>query len=383
MPERGEELAALMTAEQGKPLRAARNEVGYAADFLLWFAEEAKRVYGQTIPSSRAEQRFWCCASRSGVCAAITPWNYPVSMLTRKVGPALAAGCTVVLKPAEQTPLCAVEVFEIFDEAGLPAGVVNLVTASDPVPIGERAADEPGRAQADLHRLDRGRQALMAQAAPTDEAGVDGARRPRPLHRVRRRRPGPRPRWRGHGEGAQHRPGVHLPQPPLRAAAIVDTFVEALAGRVAKMQAGAGFTDGVQIGPLVDDAALDKVDRQVHDAVAKGARVVTGGARLRTATWPPATSTPRPCSPASRPNGHLPRGDVRPGRAAHPLRHEDEASAMANDTEYGLACYVYTNDLGRAWRAIEALRFGIVGVNDINPTAAAAPSAGSRSRPRP
>src|SRR5580704_9642981 len=135
MTERREELARMMTKEQGKPLRAARNEVGYAADFLLWFAEEAKRVYGETIPSSRADQRFIVLHQPVGVAAAITPWNYPISMITRKVAPALAAGCTMVLKPAEQTPLCAVATFRIFEEAGFPPGVVNLVTTSDPVPV--------------------------------------------------------------------------------------------------------------------------------------------------------------------------------------------------------------------------------------------------------
>ena len=136
MIERREELARMMTLEQGKPLRASRNEVGYAADFLLWYAEEAKRVYGETIPAPRGDQRFIVAHQPVGVVAAVTPWNYPISMLTRKIAPALAAGCTIVLKPAEATPLCAVETFKVFEEAEIPAGVTNLVTAADPVPIG-------------------------------------------------------------------------------------------------------------------------------------------------------------------------------------------------------------------------------------------------------
>ena len=143
MLERSEELAKLMTTEQGKPLRAARTEVKYAADFLIWFAEEAKRVYGQVIPSPRADQRFLVLHQPVGVVGAVTPWNYPISMLTRKIAPALAAGCTIVLKPAEQTPLCAVEVFRLLHDAGLPAGVANLVTASDPAPIGEELLTNP------------------------------------------------------------------------------------------------------------------------------------------------------------------------------------------------------------------------------------------------
>src|SRR4051812_47780574 len=143
MLERREALAKLMTEEQGKPIRMARNEVGYAADFLLWFAEEAKRVYGETIPSARADQRFLVLRQPVGVVGAITPWNYPVSMLTRKVGPALAAGCTVVLKPAEQTPLCAVETFKVFADAGIPGGVVSLVTTADPVAVGDELVTNP------------------------------------------------------------------------------------------------------------------------------------------------------------------------------------------------------------------------------------------------
>ena len=157
MLERREALAKLMTEEQGKPIRMARNEVGYAADFLLWFAEEAKRVYGETIPSARADQRFLVLRQPVGVVGAITPWNYPVSMLTRKIAPALAAGCTIVLKPAEQTPLLAVEVFKIFEEIGVPAGVVNLVTTSDPRPSVGELVTQPAGAQDHLHRLHRGR----------------------------------------------------------------------------------------------------------------------------------------------------------------------------------------------------------------------------------
>src|SRR3954449_179870 len=167
MLERREALAKLMTEEQGKPVRMARNEVGYAADFLLWFAEEAKRIYGETIPSSRADQRFLVLHQPVGVCAAITPWNYPVSMLTRKLGPALAAGCTVVLKPAEQTPLCAVEVFKIFDEVGLPPGVVNLVTAKDPVPIGTELLTNPAVRKLTFTGSTEVGKALMAMAAPS------------------------------------------------------------------------------------------------------------------------------------------------------------------------------------------------------------------------
>lgn len=377
LQERHEDLAKLMTSEQGKPIRAARTEVTYAASFLLWFAEEAKRVYGRTIPSSRADQRFMVMHQPVGVTAAITPWNYPVSMLTRKIGPALAAGCTVVLKPAEQTPLCAVEVVKILDEVGLPPGVVNLVPSLDPVPVGAELLRHPAVRKLTFTGSTEVGKLLMAQAAPT-------------MKRVSM-------------ELGGHAPFiVYDDADPVRAATgaamvkvlntgqacicpnrlfvqrgIADRFVEALVGRIAKMQAGSGFTDGVQIGPLVDAAALDKVDRQVRDAVARGATVATGGARL---------------TDGALAEGHFYAPTVLTGVTEDMVIYreetfgpvapvivfddEDEVIARANDTDYGLASYVYTNDLARAWRTVEALRFGIVGVNDINPTAAAAPFGG-------
>ncbi|VAW06545.1 Aldehyde dehydrogenase, partial [hydrothermal vent metagenome] len=166
MVDRRERLAKLMTEEQGKPLKAARNEVQYAADFLLWFSEEAKRVYGSTIPAPRSDQRFITMQQPVGVVGAITPWNYPISMVTRKVAPALAAGCTIVLKPAEQTPLCAIEVFEILDEVGLPAGVANLVPTSDPVPVGEAFTSDPRIAKVTFTGSTEVGKILATQAAP-------------------------------------------------------------------------------------------------------------------------------------------------------------------------------------------------------------------------
>ena len=380
MLDRRELLAQQMTAEQGKPIKAARNEVGYAADFLLWFAEEAKRVYGHTIASSRADQRFMVMQQPVGVCAAITPWNYPVSMLTRKIGPALAAGCTIVLKPAEQTPLCAVEVVRIFDEVGLPPGVVNLVTTSDPVSVGRALMDSPIVRKLTFTGSTEVGKLLMAQAAAT-------------MKRVSM-------------ELGGHAPFIVFDDAdPARAATgaamvkvlntgqacicpnrlyvqrgIADSFVSALSARLAKMQAGSGLTDGVQIGPLVDAAAIDKVDRQVRDAVSLGATVVTGGHRL---------------TDGALAGGHFYAPTVLTGVTSEMVIYreetfgpvapvivfdtEDEVIAAANDTEYGLASYVYTNDLSRAWRVVEKLRFGIVGVNDINPTAAAAPFGGVKS----
>ena len=280
MLERREDLARTMTQEQGKPLRAARNEVGYAADFLSWFAEEAKRVYGETIPSSRADQRFLVLRRPVGVAAAITPWNYPISMITRKVAPALAAGCTFVLKPAEQTPLCAIATFEVLAEAGLPGGVVNLVTAADPVPVaGELLTNRWVRKISFTGSTEVGKEILRRSAdqlkrvslelgghAPFivfDDADPDHAAKGAAMVKLLNT---------GQACICPNRLYVHR--------SIVDRFVEVLVDRVEKMKAGNGLEDGVSVGPLIDDAALAKMQRQVDDAVANGATVAAGGARL-------------------------------------------------------------------------------------------------------
>ncbi|MPY71787.1 MAG: aldehyde dehydrogenase family protein [Alphaproteobacteria bacterium] len=373
------DLARTMTAEQGKPLRAAANEVQYAADFLLWYAEEAKRVYGETIPAPRGDQRFIVAHQPVGVVAAITPWNYPSSMITRKVAPALAVGCTVVLKPAEATPLSAMEVFRILEEAGLPAGVANLVTASDPAPVGEEFLENPlvrkltfTGSTAVGKRLARGAAESLKRVsmelgghAPfivLKDADPEHAAKGAALVKFLNT---------GQACISPNRMFVHRD--------IVEPFLETLTGRVERMRAGNGMEDGIAIGPLVGEAAVAKVERQVADAAARGARVLCGGHRLM--------------------EGALARGhfyaptvlaDVTPemliyreetfGPVAPVIAFDDgdDVLAMANDTAYGLASYVYTNDLRAAMRLFEGLRFGIVGINDINPTAAAAPFGGMK-----
>jgi succinate-semialdehyde dehydrogenase/glutarate-semialdehyde dehydrogenase len=379
MLERSEDLAKLMTAEQGKPIRAARTEVKYAADFLIWFAEEAKRVYGQTIPSSRADQRFLVMHHPVGVVGAITPWNYPISMITRKVAPALAAGCTVVLKPAEQTPLCAVEVFRILHDAGVPAGVANLVTAADPEPIGEEFLTNPAvgkltftgstavgkmlaRGAADqLKRvsMELGGHAPFIVFQDADPAhAAKGAAMVKVLNT-------------GQACISPNRLYVHR--------SIRDEFVAVLTKRVAAMKAGNGFVEGVSVGPLIDGDAMERMHRQVADAVAKGATVETGGARLTGEGvddgffFSPTVLT-----------GVTEDMDIYREETFGPIApvivfdDDEEVLRMANDTQYGLASYVYTQSLARALRAAEALRFGMVGINDINPTSAAAPFGGMK-----
>ena len=379
MVERTEELARTMTEEQGKPLRAARTEVQYGADFLLWYAEEAKRVYGETIPSPRADQRFIVLRQPVGVVAAITPWNYPVSMITRKLAPALAAGCTVVLKPAEATPLCAIKVFEVLEAAGVPEGVINLVTGQDPAPIGEEFVTNPhvrkltftgstavgkmlaGRAAANMKRVscELGGHApflVFQDADPTHAA--KGLQLVKFLNT-------------GQACISPNRIFVHRSQ--------VDTFVEVLAERVSKMRAGSGFEDGVTIGPLVNAAAVDKVANQVDDAVAKGAEVVCGGKRLTENGLDKGFFYAPTILKGVTPEMLIYREETF-GPVAPIIAFDDEREvlAMANDTHYGLASYIYTRDIARAMRVFEGLDFGIVGINDINPSAAAAPFGGMK-----
>jgi succinate-semialdehyde dehydrogenase / glutarate-semialdehyde dehydrogenase len=378
MTARAEELARLMTREQGKPIRAARNEVSYGADFLAWFAEEAKRVYGATIPSARADQRLTVLRQPVGVVAGITPWNYPVSMITRKVAPAVAAGCTIILKPAEQTPLCAVEMFKIFDEAGFPPGVANLLTTSRPADVAGPLLDSPAVRKLTFTGSTEVGTALAARAAATMKrvsmelgghapfivlADADPARAAKGAALVK---------FLNTGQACicPNRIYVHR--------ARIEEFLAVLAGRVAAMKAGSGLTPGVTIGPLIDDHALAKMERQVADATAKGAAILAGGRRLtdgdlaRGRFYAPTILT-----------GVTPDMDIYHEETFGPIAPviafdtDDEAVTAANDSAYGLASYLYTNDLAKAARISEDLRYGIIGINDINPTAAAAPFGGT------
>jgi succinate-semialdehyde dehydrogenase / glutarate-semialdehyde dehydrogenase len=379
MLERQESLAKLMTEEQGKPIRMARNEVRYAADFLLWFAEEAKRVYGETIPSARADQRFLVLRQPVGVVGAITPWNYPISMITRKVGPALAAGCTVVLKPAEQTPLCAVETFRVLHDAGLPPGVVNLVTSSDPAPIGAALLADPRiRKLAFTGSTEVGKLLASGAAAQMKRVSLElGGHAPflvfedaDPVHAAKG---AAAVKFLNTGQACicPNRFFVHR--------SIAAEFIETLRQRFVGLKAGSGMTDGVTVGPLIDAAALAKMERQVADARAKGATVEVGGERIVTDGLDAGHFFAPTLLTGVTPDMEIYREETfGPVAPVIVFDEEDEALAMANDTEYGLASYVYTKDLARAFRVMERLRFGIVGVNDINPTSAAAPFGGTK-----
>ncbi|HCY86604.1 MAG TPA: succinate-semialdehyde dehydrogenase (NADP(+)) [Desulfobacteraceae bacterium] len=374
-----EHLALTMTREQGKPLKAARNEVRYAADFMGWFAEEAKRIYGRTIPSARPDQRFMVLRQPVGVVGAITPWNYPVSMITRKLAPALAAGCTAVIKPAEATPLCAVELFKIFALAGLPAGVANLVTALDPTPVGEAFCTDPRvkkltfTGSTAVGKMLASKAALQMKRVSLELGGhapfivcrdADPVIAAKGLSLVK---------FLNTGQACISPNRIYVHESGKEA------FLCELTAKVAAMKAGSGIEKGVSIGPLVNEAAVNKVDNQVKDALKKGAKLITGGRRLTEdgldRGWFYAPTILDRVTEDMLIYREETFGPVAP---VITYTDEDQLLHMANDTTYGLAAYVYTRDIARAMKMFEGLNFGIIGINDINPTAASAPFGGMK-----
>ena len=377
MMESQQEIAEIMTQEQGKPIRAAMNEVQYAADFLIWFAEEAKRVYGRTIPSSRSDQRFLVLNQPVGVVGAITPWNYPVSMITRKVAPALAAGCTIVVKPAEATPLCAKAVFQIFEKASFPPGVLNLVTAENPKPIGEIFINDA-----------RIRKITFTGSTKIGKMLAEGAGRG--LKRISLELGGHAPfivcadadpvhaakglslvKFLNSGQAciSPNRIYVHAQQEKA--------FLDELKSRVSKLKAGPGLEQDSKIGPLINQQALEKVETQVQDALKKGAELISGGERIRDDSCANGFFYAPTILSRVTPEMLIYREETfGPVAPVIIYQDEDDLLEMANDTHYGLASYVYTQNLKSAMRLFEGLEFGIVGINDINPTSAAAPFGG-------
>jgi succinate-semialdehyde dehydrogenase/glutarate-semialdehyde dehydrogenase len=370
------DLACIMTAEQGKPLAEAKGEVAYAAGFVEWFAEEAKRVYGETVPTTDGNKRFLVLKQPIGVCAAITPWNFPIAMITRKVAPALAAGCPVVIKPAEQTPLSALAAAELAQRAGMPAGVLNVLPADaeNSIAIGRvLCASDTVRHLSFTGSTEVGR-ILAAQCAPTikkmslelggnapfivfDDADLDSAVEGALASK-----------YRNAGQTCVCANRLYVQ------ARVYDAFVGKLAARAAQMTVGSGFTPGVVQGPLIDDAALAKVQAHVADAVAKGAKVLTGGHALP-------EQGPRFFAPTvlaeARPDMLCAREETfGPVAPVFRFQTEAEAIALANDTEFGLASYFYSRDVGRIFRMAEALEYGMVGINTGIISAAEVPFGG-------
>ncbi|MCB1909415.1 MAG: NAD-dependent succinate-semialdehyde dehydrogenase [Rhodocyclaceae bacterium] len=359
MLEHAEDLARLMTAEQGKPLAEARGEVAYAASFVEWFAEEGKRVYGDTIPTNGHDRRLMVIRQPIGVCAAITPWNFPAAMITRKVGPALAAGCTVVVKPAEQTPFTALALAELALRAGFPPGVINVVTG-DPLVVGRQlTASEIVRKLSFTGSTEVGR-LLMAQCAPTikklslelggnapfivfDDADIDAA-----VDGV------VASKYRNNGQTCVCANRILVQD------GIYDRFAEALAGAVAQLVVGDGRDATTRLGPLIDDDALAKVQAHVDDARARGARLLAGGRRHARGGRFFEPTVLADVTADMRIAREETFGPVAP---LFRFDSEDEAIAMANATEYGLAAYFFSRDVGRIFRVGEELEFGMIGIN--------------------
>ncbi len=355
-----DDLARIMTAEQGKPLAEARGEVGYGASFIEWFAEESKRVYGETIPTTDNNKRYIVIKQPVGVCAAITPWNFPIAMITRKVAPALAAGCPVIIKPAEQTPLSALAVAELAQRAGMPAGVLGVLCADaeNSIEIGKvLCSSDVVRHLSFTGSTEVGR-ILARQCASTvkkislelggnapfivfDDADIDSAVEGAMVSK-----------YRNAGQTCVCANRLYVQ------AGVYDDFVARLAAKAGAIKVGNGFEAGINQGPMIDDQAITKVESHVADALAKGARVVVGGSRQGERFYTPTVL-------ADVTSEMLCAKEETFGPVAPVFKFETEAEviALANATEFGLASYFYSRDIGRVFRVGEALEYGMVGIN--------------------
>jgi len=359
MMQHQEDLAILMTVEQGKPLAESRGEINYGASFIEWFAEEAKRVYGDTIPSTVPDRRIVVIKQPIGVCAAVTPWNFPNAMITRKAGPALAAGCTMVIKPASQTPYSALALCELAERAGIPKGVLSVVTGSAG-PIGKELTTNPIVRKFTFTGSTEIGKLLMEQCASTvkkvslelggnapfivfDDADLDSAVEGALASK-----------FRNTGQTCVCANRIFVQD------GVYDAFAKKLADKVATMKVGNGLEDGVVQGPLIDMAAVEKVEEHISDAVAKGARVLTGGKRHEKGGQYFHPTVLADVKTDMKITHEETFGPVAP---LYRFKTEEELLRLANDTEYGLAAYFYSRDIGRIWRIAEGLESGIVGIN--------------------
>ncbi len=355
-----DDLAAILTAEMGKPLAEARGEILYGASFVEWFAEEAKRVYGETVPGHQPDKRILVLRQPIGVAASITPWNFPNAMIARKVAPALAAGCAFVAKPAGETPLSALAMAVLAERAGVPAGVLSVITSTSNSAIGKVFCSHPKVRKLTFTGSTEVGRILLAQAAEQvmkcsmelggnapfivfDDADLDAAVEGAMISK-----------YRNNGQTCVCPNRIYVQS------GVYDTFAEKLAARVAAMKVGDGFEEGVIAGPLINAAAVDKVEEHIRDATSKGAKVAAGGKRhaLGGTFFEPTilTGVTRDMQVAH---------DETFGPVAPLFRFTDEADVIeqANDTIFGLASYFYSRDLGRVWRVAEALEYGMVGIN--------------------
>ncbi|HLR04008.1 MAG TPA: NAD-dependent succinate-semialdehyde dehydrogenase [Virgibacillus sp.] len=375
MLENTEELAQIMTLEMGKPINESRGEVKYAASFIEWFAEEAKRMYGDTIPAHVPGKRLQVWKKPVGVVAAITPWNFPAAMLTRKMGPALAAGCTFVMKPASDSPITAVKLMELCEEAGFPKGVINLVTGSSSAFGKAIMANEKVRKITFTGSTAVGKQLIKQSAdqvkrlslelgghAPTivlDDADVDVA-----VKGVMASK------FRNAGQTCICANRIYVQE------GVYDAFMEKFAAEVQKLKVGDGTDESVEIGPLINQQGLDKVINHVEDAVKKGATIVTGGKPMSDQEG--VFYTPTVVGDVDSTMLMMQEETFGPVAPIQRVKTEDEAIKLANDTPYGLAAYVFTENNARGMQVIEQMDYGIVGWNDGAPSAAQVPFGGMK-----
>lgn len=369
-----ESIAKVLTTEMGKPLPEAIGEVNMAIEYIDWYAEEAKRIYGETIPASHPDKRIVVLREPVGVTAAITPWNFPVAMITRKLAPALAAGCPMIIKPASATPLSAIKVVEAFHEAGLPKGVVNLVIGSASAIAGEMTSNPIVRKVTFTGSTEIGKELLRACAdtvkkvsmelgghapfivfedADLDKA-VDGALASK---------------FRNAGQTCICTNRIYVQE------SIAEEFGKKFAEKVSQLKIGYGLDEGVQIGPLIDEGAVEKVVEHIEDAVQHGGQILCGGSRAET-DYKGHFFQPTVINYANDQMKIAKEETFGPVAPIFIFKTEEEVIEKANNTNYGLAAYCFTKDLGRAYRMMEALEYGIVGINDPIPTTAQAPFGG-------
>jgi succinate-semialdehyde dehydrogenase/glutarate-semialdehyde dehydrogenase len=356
-----EDLAVIMTAEQGKPLAESRGEVAYGASFIEWFAEEGKRIYGDVIPTSGPGRRIVVLKEPIGVVAAVTPWNFPNAMITRKCAPALAAGCPVVIKPAGETPLSALALAELAHRAGIPKGIFNVLTTKQSSRVGSEMTQSPIVRKFSFTGSTEIGKLLMRQCASTvkkvslelggnapfivfDDADLDAAVAGAMLSK-----------FRNMGQTCVCANRLLVQD------GVYDAFAEKLAKAAEALKVGDGLTDGVQQGPLINAAAVDKVESLIAEATKKGAKLVTGGKRHKLGgTFFEPTVLKNVSADMTIAKEEI----FGPVATLFRFRSEEEAIAIANDTEYGLAAYFYARDIGRVWRVAEALEYGIIGINE-------------------
>lgn len=360
MMENQEDLAIIMTAEQGKPLAESRGEIAYGASFVEWFGEEAKRIYGETIPGHQPDKRISVIRQPIGVAAAITPWNFPNAMITRKAAPALAAGCTMVVRPASLTPLSALALAKLGEEAGLPKGVLSIVTSTDSSGVGKEFCENPIVRKLSFTGSTEVGRILLRQAADQvmkcsmelggnapfivfDDADLDAAVEGAMMCK-----------FRNAGQTCVCANRIYVQR------GVYDAFAAKLKARVEAMQVGDGLIDGTELGPLIEPAAVEKVREHLEDAQAKGAQLLTGGF---TANQGPLFCQPTVVTGATRDMKVATEETFGPFAPLFAFDTEDEAIALANDTIFGLAAYFYARDIGRVARVQEALEYGIIGVN--------------------